>query len=171
MAVGMTARVALGAALVAMGCAGLATPMAGADPIEPTTEPTTEVTTEDATEAATDEATEDATEPTEDATTEPAAPAAVASDGCTGQDMLKTISSVTANFAEYLEEHPDANGALIDITRQPAFVAMGQMDGYFNDHPDQANDLRAIQAPLVEFKNRCGLQVAPTDALAVLADV
>jgi hemophore-related protein len=50
-------------------------------------------------------------------------------------------------------------------------VAIGQMDGYFNDHPDEANDIRAIQAPLAAFKDRCGLQVSPTDALTALADV
>ena len=59
-------------------------------------------------------------------------------------------------MSQYFAAHPDANHALIDITRQPAFVAMGQMDGYFNDHPDQAN---------------CGMQVSPTDAVTVLAEV
>jgi len=48
---------------------------------------------------------------------------------------------------------------------------MGQVDGYFNDHPDQANDLRVIQQPLADYKNRCGMEVSPTDALTVLADV
>jgi heme-binding protein len=48
---------------------------------------------------------------------------------------------------------------------------MGQMDGYFNEHPDQANDLRAIQQPLVDYKNNCGMQVSTTDALTVLAEV
>ena len=63
------------------------------------------------------------------------------------------------------------NQALIDITRQPAFVAIGQVDGYFGDHPDQADAIRGIQQPLVDFKNRCGLEVSPTDALTVLADL
>jgi heme-binding protein len=97
----------------------------------------------------------------------PAPPA----DNCNASTMAQTISSVTASLSQYFAAHPDANQALIDITRQPAFVAMGQVDGYFNDHPDQANDLRAIQQPLVDFKNRCGLEVSPTDALTVLADV
>jgi hypothetical protein len=35
---------------------------------------------------------------------------------------------VTASLSDYFAAHPDANQALIDITRQPAFVAMGQMD-------------------------------------------
>jgi heme-binding protein len=92
-------------------------------------------------------------------------------DDCNASTLAKTVSSVTASLSDYFAAHPDANQALIDITRQPAFVAMGQMDGYFNDHPDQASDLRAIQQPLSDYKNRCGMEVSPTDALTVLADV
>jgi hemophore-related protein len=95
---------------------------------------------------------------------------APASD-CNASSLAKTVSSVTASLSDYFAAHPDANQALIDITRQPAFVAMGQVDGYFSDHPDQANDLRAIQQPLTDYKNHCGMEVSPTDALTVLADV
>jgi heme-binding protein len=92
-------------------------------------------------------------------------------DDCNASSLAKTVSSVTSSLSDYFAAHPDANQALIDITRQPAFVAMGQVDGYFNVHPDQANDLRAIQQPLADYKNRCGMEVSPTDALTVLADV
>jgi hemophore-related protein len=92
-------------------------------------------------------------------------------DDCNASSLAKTVSSVTASLSDYFAAHPDANQALIDITRQPAFVAMGQVDGYFNDHPDEANDLRAIQQPLTDYKDRCGMEVSPTDALTVLADV
>jgi hemophore-related protein len=105
------------------------------------------------------------------ASAEPAEPAPPAADDCNAAGLATTISAVTADLSTYFAAHPDVNQALIDATRQPAFVAVGQFDGYFNDHPDQADELRAIQQPLVAFKDRCGLQVAPTDALAVLADV
>jgi hemophore-related protein len=98
-------------------------------------------------------------------------PAPPATDDCNASTLAKTVSSVTASLSDYFAAHPDANQALIDITRQPAFVAVGQVDGYFNDHPDQANDLRAIQQPLTDYKNRCGMEVSPTDALTVLADI
>ena len=78
---------------------------------------------------------------------------------------------MTSQLSTYFAAHPDANQALIDATRQPAFVAVGQFDDYISAHPDQADQLRAIQAPLAAFKDRCGLQVSPTDALTVLADV
>jgi hemophore-related protein len=97
--------------------------------------------------------------------------AASAADDCNAAGLATTISSVTASLSTYFAAHPDVNEALIDATRQPAFVAVGQFDGYFKDHPEQADDLRAIQAPLAAFKDRCGLQVSPTDALTVLADV
>lgn len=45
---------------------------------------------------------------------------------------------------------------------------MSQFDTFFKEHPDQADALRGIQAPLAAFKDRCGLQVTSTDALAVL---
>jgi len=98
-------------------------------------------------------------------------PAPAPPSDCNASTLAKTVSSVTASLSDYFAAHPDANQALIDITRQPAFVAVGQVDGYFNDHPDQANDLRAIQQPLADYKNRCGMEVSPTDALTVLAEV
>lgn len=99
------------------------------------------------------------------------APVAAAADDCNAAGMARTISSVTAQLDTYFAAHPDANQALIDATRQSAFTAVGQFKDYFGEHPDEADALRAIQAPLGAYKDRCGLQVAPTDALAVLADV
>jgi hemophore-related protein len=92
-------------------------------------------------------------------------------DDCNASSLAKTVSSVTASLSDYFAAHPDVNQALIDITRQPAFVAVGQFDGYFGEHPQQADDLRAIQQPMVDYKNRCGMEVSPTDALTVLAEV
>lgn len=92
-------------------------------------------------------------------------------DDCNASGLSDKISSVTASLSNYFTAHPDVNQALIDFARQPAFVAVGQFDGYFGEHPQEANDLRAIQQPLVDYKNRCGMQVTPTEALTVLADV
>jgi hemophore-related protein len=104
----------------------------------------------------------------EDDPTPPPAPAAAA-DACNASTMASTISTVTSKLSTYFAAHPDANEALIDATRQPAFVAAGQFDDYTKAHPDQATELREIQAPLTAYKDRCGLQVSPTDALTVLA--
>jgi len=137
--------IAAGAAFVA-----LTAPSASADPV----------------------AADDTAVPTTAATpTAPATPAATAAGDCSSAGLATTISSVTASLSTYFAAHPDVNEALIEATRQPAYAAVGQFDGYFKDHPEQADDLRAIQAPLAAFKDRCGLQVSPTDALTVLADV
>jgi heme-binding protein len=100
-----------------------------------------------------------------------APPAAAAADDCTAAALAKTISSVTAAQQTYFAAHPDLNQQLIEFTRQSAFSAMGSFNDYFKDHPGEADDLRGIQAPLGAFKDRCGMQVAPTDALAVLGDL
>ncbi|MCP9271320.1 hemophore-related protein [Mycolicibacterium arenosum] len=101
----------------------------------------------------------------------PAPEATAAADDCTAAGLASTISSVTAELSTYFAAHPDVNQAMIDATRQPSFIAVGQFDDFFKNHPVEADAIRAIQAPYVAFKDRCGLQVAPTDALAVLAEV
>ncbi len=143
--------IALGAA-----CAALVVPRASADPTPVTPTPTTSAApTTSATAAPTT------------TTTTTVAPAATVAD-CSTATLAKTISSVTLQLSDYFAAHPDADSSLLDATRQPAFTAMSQFDNYFKEHPDQADALRGIQAPLAAFKDRCGLQVAPTDALAVL---
>lgn len=174
-------RFALGAVVAGMTCAALTMPAAIADPTETDSDATSaaDTATPGTSDTAASEATEsDATDATEAAVTDgddaaaPAAPATPAgAQPCTGEGMTQTISTVTAQMSAWLKKNPDGNQALIDITRQPAFVAMGQMDGYFSEHPAQADELRAIQAPLAEFKNRCGQQVSPTDALTVLSEL
>ena len=104
------------------------------------------------------------------ASAEPA-PAPAAAPDCTAAGLSSTISSVTKNLSDYFAVHPDANQALIDATRQSGFSAIGAFNTYFNDHPDQANDIRAIKAPLVDFQNQCGLQVEPAEALVVIGEL
>jgi hemophore-related protein len=144
-------RTAFGLLAAGATCAALTVPSVSADPVE--ADDTTAPTTTAAAPAA------------------PATPVAASTGDCNAAGLATTISSVTASLSTYFAAHPDVNEALIDATRQPAYAAVGQFDGYFKDHPEQADDLRAIQAPLAAFKDRCGLQVAPTDALAVLAEV
>jgi len=81
---------------------------------------------------------------------------------CNAAGLSSTLSSVTKSLSEYFAAHPDANLALIEATRQPPFVAVGQFDGYFNDHPQEADEIRVIKQPLADFQSRCGLQVEPS---------
>ena len=66
------------------------------------------------------------------------APAA-ATDDCNAATLASTVSSVTSELSTYFAAHPDANQALIDATRQPAFIAVGQFEAYTDAHPDQAD--------------------------------
>ena len=95
---------------------------------------------------------------------------ALAAD-CSAAGLSATISSVTQNLSGYFAAHPDANQALIDATRQSAFGAIGAFNTYFNEHPDEANDIRAIKQPLVDFQNQCGMQVEPAEALVVIREL
>jgi heme-binding protein len=92
-------------------------------------------------------------------------------DECSASGLSATISSVTKSTADYLAAHPDANQALLDITKQPPAVAIGMFDSYFKDHPQQADDLRAIQKPTLDYQNRCGMQVEPAGAFLVLQEL
>ena len=56
-------------------------------------------------------------------------PEAAPADDCNASTLAKTASSVYAALSDYFAAHPDASQALIEITRQLAFVAVGQFDG------------------------------------------
>lgn len=92
-------------------------------------------------------------------------------DDCNASGLSATISSVTTSLSEYFAAHPDVNEALIGAARQPAFIALGQFDGYFADHPQEAEEVRVIKQPLIDYQNRCGMQVTPAEALAVLSEL
>ncbi|TGD84126.1 hemophore-related protein [Mycolicibacterium sp. CH28] len=98
-------------------------------------------------------------------------PAPASATDCTAAGLSSTISSVTKNLSDYFAVHPDANQALIDATRQSAFGAIGAFNSYFTEHPDEANDIRALKAPLVDFQDRCGMQVEPAEALVVIGEL
>lgn len=92
---------------------------------------------------------------------------APASD-CSASGLSSTISSVTKSLSTWFAANPDANQALIDATRQPPFSAIGAFDSYFRDNPQQADQIRTIKQPLVDYQNQCGMQVEPAEALVVL---
>ena len=91
-------------------------------------------------------------------------------DDCNASGLSATISSVTTSLSEYFAAHPDES-SIDRCSRQPAFIAVGQFDGYFADHPQEADEVRAIKQPLIDYQNRCGMQVIPAEALAVLSEL
>lgn len=102
---------------------------------------------------------------------EPPSPAPAPAVDCSAAGLSAKLSSVTKELSTYFAAHPDANQALIDATRLGGFSAMGAFNAYFNDHPQQADEIRAIKQPLADYKNACGMQVEPAEALVVIADL
>ncbi|PIB73403.1 hemophore-related protein [Mycolicibacterium brumae] len=98
-------------------------------------------------------------------------PVATNTGDCSAATLGRTSADVNTKLADYMDKNPAVNSALIEITRQSPWVAVGQLEGYFRDNPVQADEIRTIQAPLGEFQHRCGLQVSPADALAALSDI
>lgn len=101
------------------------------------------------------------------------APSAVADPAtdCSTAGLASTVSSVASSLSTYFTAHPDANQALMDATKQSAFSAIGAFNDYFTSHPDEANEIRAIKQPLVDFQNQCGMQVEPAEALVVISEL
>ena len=63
-----------------------------------------------------------------------------------------TVAAVSNSINGYLNRHPDVNQSLIDINNQsPGNVNSAYMD-YFVDHPDVANELRALKGPLSDLQ-------------------
>jgi hypothetical protein len=72
------------------------------------------------------------------------APAPAATDDCNAATLASAISSVTTELSTYSAAHPDANQALIDATRQPAFIAVGH--GRYSDVGEPMTGVRLAWA-------------------------
>jgi heme-binding protein len=110
-------------------------------------------------------------EPEPTPTPAPATPTAAPAGDCSAAGLSATIGSVMKATSDYLAKHPDVNQALLDATRQPAFIAVGQMDDFFSSHPQEADEVRAIQQPARDYQNRCGLVVEPAEAFMALQNL
>ena len=91
-----------------------------------------------------------------------------APDACTASGIASTVSSVSASTSSYLASHPETNQELTDIAKQPAEVAEESYRAYFADNPQVETDLKAIQQPVVDLANQCGLTVTPTPVVEAL---
>ena len=91
-----------------------------------------------------------------------------APDTCSASGVANTVSSVSASTSSYLASHPETNQELTDIAKQPAEVAEEAYRAYFADNPQVETDLKAIQQPVVDLANQCGLTVTPTPVVEAL---
>ena len=85
-----------------------------------------------------------------------------APDACAQSGIATTASSVSASTAAYLAAHPQTNQELTDIAKQPDQLAREACQAYFANHPQVENELKAINQPVTDLSNQCGIQVTPT---------
>ena len=85
-----------------------------------------------------------------------------APDNCTQSGIATTSSSVSASTAAYLAAHPQTNQELTDIAKQPVDQAQKAYQVYFDRNPQVENELKAINQPVTDLSNQCGVQVTPT---------
>jgi heme-binding protein len=83
-------------------------------------------------------------------------------DGCSQSGIATTASSVSATTAAYLAAHPQTNQELTDIAKQPAEQAEQAYRAYFERNPQIENELKAINQPVTDLTNQCGIDVTPT---------
>ena len=83
-------------------------------------------------------------------------------DSCSQSGTATTASSVSATTAAYLASHPQTNQELTDIATQPAEQAEKAYRVYFDRNPQIENELKAINQPVPDLTNQCGIDVTPT---------
>ncbi|MDT5093463.1 MAG: heme-binding protein [Mycobacterium sp.] len=79
---------------------------------------------------------------------------------CTAAELSSVVSGVTAQAAQFLEAHPDANDVLTQAGSQPPQTAKATVRGYFVGHPDQFLQLQGIAQPLIGMRSRCNASVS-----------
>jgi hemophore-related protein len=93
---------------------------------------------------------------------------------CSVSAIANTSSTVSASTSTYLASNPDANEALTEIAAQPQETPEATTDAfraYFAQHPQVETELKAINQPVVELSNQCGIEVTPTPISAALTDI
>ena len=89
-------------------------------------------------------------------------------DACSQSGIATTASSVSATTAAYLAAHPQTNQELTDIAKQPSDQAEAAYQVYFDNNPQIANELQAINQPADDLLAQCGVTVTPTPISEIL---
>jgi hemophore-related protein len=85
-----------------------------------------------------------------------------APDVCSQSGIATTASTVSASTATYLAAHPQTNQELTDIAKQPVEQAQKAYQAYFEKNPQVENELKAINQPITDLSQQCGIAVTPT---------
>ena len=92
-------------------------------------------------------------------------------DNCTVSGIANTSSTVSASTSTYLASKPEANEALSEIATKPQVEAQAAYQLYFAENPQIESELQAINQPVVDLANQCGIEVTPTPISEVLSDL
>lgn len=76
---------------------------------------------------------------------------------CTAADMAGIASGVAANTSGYLFTHPDVNDFFTSLRGRPRDEVPDAVNEFFDAHPQEHTELRAIRQPMTDFRTRCGL--------------
>jgi hemophore len=94
--------------------------------------------------------------------------AGAAGDPCAASEVARTIGSVAASTASYLDAHPDTNSALTAASQQQGPQALGQVKNYFDANPQAGKDLQTLQRPLTDLTGKCRLPISLPQVLQMM---
>jgi heme-binding protein len=100
----------------------------------------------------------------------PLMPSAIAApDSCAASEVAKTIGSVAASTAEYLEGHPRTNQALSTISQQQGGPqSLAAVKTYFDANPQVAKEMQQLQQPLTDLSGRCKLPLTVPQVMGLM---
>ena len=81
---------------------------------------------------------------------------------CTAGDRAQVATGVSASMSVYLFTHPDINAFFTGLKGQPVDQIRPMVQDYLEGNPQARDELRAIRQPLVDFRDRCGIQQGET---------
>ena len=85
---------------------------------------------------------------------------------CTVADLAGVAAGVSAATSAYLFTHPDVNEFMTGLKGQPRDQVLNDIQQYLEARPQVKDEVRAIRAPLVEIRERCGVGVdAPSSEM------
>jgi hemophore-related protein len=81
---------------------------------------------------------------------------------CTAGDRAQVAAGVSAGMSAYLFTHPDINAFFTGLKGQPVDEIRGDVQTYLDGNPQAKAELQAIRQPLVDFRDRCGIDQGQT---------
>lgn len=92
-----------------------------------------------------------------------AAPSAIADPppNCTAADLAGVASGVSAATSAYLHTHPDVNAFFTSLEGADHDTIKAEVRTYMDAHPQVHAELTGIRQPLLDIKERCGVDTDP----------